>query len=962
MSTAEEIQGVRDQIEEVAARIKSLSLSFANARCIAAEYEKRLFSKLVAQLNDSQVPADLPEGEAQVPALSQDWNRFLQNPWAAEQASLSKQLSLGQLDRIRIGTFVELPGALDCKGSNLHSVVHQQGAVSSSYAATAPFMLGPVAIVIRHDSKTEQEAKSLASSLVLRIALALPHNSTFTFLDPIGHGQSFRMCQNLKSTNGVEADVSNGLRAVVERMKHINMEVVGLDGSFVLMDETRLSREHFEFIFVADYPTGFDRRSVEHVHALCRGGANAGKHLVVLHNSDVTPNGFENDDALHSPFVIDLRSSCKGMPENFRFDPDCPPSPNDQRALYERIGDSAPERTSLDWEDHFNLPTSEWWTEDASRCLRAPIGRGNKELELLFGVNKENEPCVHGIMAGQPGSGKSNLYHILILSLATRYSPDELGLYLVDGKRGVVFAPYVSLPHAKVVALNSPAELSRNVLDELIRKMEERYDLFRQENVEDLAEYRKEMSSQRRSVDRLPRLLLLVDEFKELWEDDSGEEASSKILKIAEQGRAAGIHMLLGGHNFKPSGMIKADEILGSFHLRVALAFADPIGEGQAGGFGREGCRLIPTGNNIVGKVLLNACNGQNGHNVTGSIAKYSKDVRDKQIAGFRDKAETLRRKAIQPIVFQCAEKQQLNDDNLFGDIRSDVTWRTSAQRLELFGRSEHEGGFGVTNVADYSGYEIAGFFGRSLAVHGRADIVLRPNPNENVLLVGGDQAERSNCLTAMVLTMASLSPPSQIRFVFAGPLDRGASSKLKEIESRFLRLAGFEVESGFGEDAKSVIESVFAEFESNTSTDLHSQRVVVVVAAPHLIPGFEDIGSVQNKLKQLLDRGPHNFVNTILEIPDSTQLKKVIGFRLGELKLFEHRIALQMSETDSHDLGFKGAACKLESNHPGITYGLSKCMSNGLPAKKFFPYQSIDRDELESIAVELAQRSESVE
>jgi S-DNA-T family DNA segregation ATPase FtsK/SpoIIIE len=94
------------------------------------------------------------------------------------------------------------------------------------------------------------------------------------------------------------------------------------------------------------------------------------------------------------------------------------------------------------------------------------------------------------MLAAMTTSGKSNLYHVLLCGLARRYSPEELNVYLIDGKDGVEFQPYRSLPHARVVALHSEPELSRSVLAELVAEMGRRNELFGKIKVVNVTDYR----------------------------------------------------------------------------------------------------------------------------------------------------------------------------------------------------------------------------------------------------------------------------------------------------------------------------------------------------------------------------------------------------------------------------------------------------------------------------------------
>jgi len=99
----------------------------------------------------------------------------------------------------------------------------------------------------------------------------------------------------------------------------------------------------------------------------------------------------------------------------------------------------------------------ERWQGTTAEEIRVPIGllgaKGKQVLEL------DHRSYVHALITGQTGSGKSNLLHMLISSLAIVYPPDELQMYLIDFKEGVGFKSYAptddglgALPHARAIA------------------------------------------------------------------------------------------------------------------------------------------------------------------------------------------------------------------------------------------------------------------------------------------------------------------------------------------------------------------------------------------------------------------------------------------------------------------------------------------------------------------------------
>src|SRR5262249_13120031 len=137
------------------------------------------------------------------------------------------------------------------------------------------------------------------------------------------------------------------------------------------------------------------------------------------------------------------------------------------------------------------------------------------------------------------------LLHALITNLALYYSPDEVELYLVDFKKGVEFKTYAThqLPHARVVAVESEREFGLSVLQQLDAELKQRGDRFRDAGAQNIAAFREGNGKM-----LTPRILLIVDEFQEFFiEDDRiAQEATLLLDRLVRQGRAFGLHVLLG--------------------------------------------------------------------------------------------------------------------------------------------------------------------------------------------------------------------------------------------------------------------------------------------------------------------------------------------------------------------------------------------------------------------------------
>ena len=364
--------------------------------------------------------------------------------------------------------------------------------------------------------------------------------------------------------------------------------------------------ERFHFIFAADFPNQYDRRAIEALQSIGNTGPAAGTYLFIHYNQDYELPREMSMDGFKNAFYVNPEDGGDFTSLNLQIKTDAAPSADLQAQLFQKLKEAKPPERILDWDSLVGLPQSDWWRESSTKIVETPIGArgGVDKLRIWFGVNNDNQPCAHGMLGAMTGSGKSNLYHVLIGGLAVRYSPEELRLYLIDGKDGVEFQPYRYLPHAEVVSLRSSPELSRSVLAELIAEKERRNAIFARVGVNDFSNYRAKGEPE----GRLPRILLLVDEYQELFEGDRDGIASNYLLQLSQQGRSAGIHMLLASQRFGAAGMLNQTGIFGNLHLLMAMQMKAADVQALTE-FGRRGKALIATCD-LPGKIVVNEKGG----------------------------------------------------------------------------------------------------------------------------------------------------------------------------------------------------------------------------------------------------------------------------------------------------------------------------------------------------------------
>ncbi|MGH9677509.1 MAG: FtsK/SpoIIIE domain-containing protein, partial [Candidatus Acidiferrum sp.] len=328
--------------------------------------------------------------------------------------------------------------------------------------------------------------------------------------------------------------------------------------------------EPYRILVVADFPAGFSDEAARRLMRLAASGPRCGVHFLIATDDDrPLPREFSYGNL---PAAVRLQWHS----QRFRWeDPDFAPFPLELEAapppaiaesLLDQIGEATKlaRRVEVPFE-YIAPPEDQYWTGNCSSALHVPLGRagagGKQVLALGQGTSQ------HVVVAGKTGSGKSTLLHALITNVALSFSPDEVQLYLIDFKKGVEFKTYAThgLPHARVVAIESEREFGLSVLQRLDAEMRHRGELFRAAGVQDLAGFRK-------SGKPLPRILLVVDEFQEFFVEDDrlAQDAAGLLDRLVRQGRAFGLHVLLGSQTLGGAYSL-ARSTIDQMAIRIAL-------------------------------------------------------------------------------------------------------------------------------------------------------------------------------------------------------------------------------------------------------------------------------------------------------------------------------------------------------------------------------------------------------
>ena len=180
-----------------------------------------------------------------------------------------------------------------------------------------------------------------------------------------------------------------------------------------------------------------------------------------------------------------------------------------------------------------------------------------------IGTDLAKQP--HILIAGTTGSGKSGCVNAMLSSVLLHSSPNEVRLVLVDPKR-VELNHYEGIPHLLVPVVTSP-RLAANVLANLIKEMEERYEVMSKVKTRNLTELNRVRIKQGEAP--LPYILCVIDELADLMMVAPADVEDS-IIRLAQKSRAVGIHLVLATQ--RPSADVITGMIKANVPARIAFA------------------------------------------------------------------------------------------------------------------------------------------------------------------------------------------------------------------------------------------------------------------------------------------------------------------------------------------------------------------------------------------------------
>ncbi len=739
-------------------------------------------------------------------------------------------------------------------------------------------------LINAHHSQMEQAIEAAHQILWRLLTGVAPGRTKLTLIDPLGRGQHFTSFMALADhdtslvghrvwttdskieerlgelAHHVEDVLQSSLRDRFERIEDYN-EVAGS------------MAEPYRAVAAIGFPESLSRVGYKHLKALVESGLRCGIFtLLVCDQSRPWPS----DMPLPSGNKL-LRLSvneagqwqleCEGL-EQLPLQPaPCPPV-SMRNELVERIGTAAVEASRVEIPLDTILSTQLEGKGSTDQEIEIAIGSqgANRSLSLDLGEGV----CQHVLIAGKTGSGKSTLLHSIITSGAYRYRPDQLEFYLLDFKKGVEFKPYADsgLPHARVIGIESEREFGRSVLQRLDVELQRRGEQFRSVGVQELSEYR------RASGQSLPRIMLVVDEFQELFvrDDRLAGDCAMLLDRLVRQGRSFGMHVILSSQSLAGAYSLPR-ATLGQMAVRIAMQCSE------------ADAALILSDDNTAARLISRP--GEAIYNDAGGLVEGNQPF---QVAWL---GSTRHREMLQAIAARDQSfAQQLDPPVVFEGNRP---CRWSAAMADSAIRGE-----GATTGA------LRGLLGESVEIGPPLAVELTRNAGRNILLISHADT-RGGVIASMVSSLAKAQPELQVIYFDGARVDDAPSV------APWLEEVGVKVETVKPRDSEQRIMEL-AEMVKRRDDESEDPPTLLVVDPLERFRDFRQDdtfnfslespaggGSGASSLRNLLSDGPSANVFAILSCSNAETFARWLP-RASHHDL-ELRILGRLNATDSSTL-----------------------------------------------------------
>ena len=739
-----------------------------------------------------------------------------------------------------------------------------------------------------------EDAIGAINNIIFRLLSTHPAGKlSFTIFDPVGLGQNFAGLMHLADfeESHINSRIWTQQAQFEEKLAELNEHMEKVIQMYLRNEYETIAEynaqagtiaEKYHILVIASFPVNFSDTAGRRLRNIATSGARCGVYtLIHWDQRNAVPQDFVPDELRKNSVTLVRRESDFAL-ANWRvagskvlLDP--PPSPEFATQFLRDVGQKSKDSNRVEVPFEQIAPKDgQFWSEETTEELRVPIGRSGATKLQYLEIGKATRQ--HGLIAGKTGSGKSTLFHVIITNLALWCSPEQVEFYLVDFKKGVEFKCYASrhLPHAKVVAIESDRQFGLSVLERIDMELRRRGDLFRALGVQDVAGYKRAGGKE-----PMPRSLLMIDEFQEFFvEEDHVSQAAAVLLdRIVRQGRAFGIHVLLGSQTLGGAYTL-ARATLGQMVIRIALQ----CNEADA--------YLIMDQDNPAprllsrpGEGIYNDSAGAIEGNSPFQAVWLPEDVRDKYLVKIRESADHTGKKFPGPFVFEGNAPANVGENGLLNGLLAAKPAKPAAQaRIWL----------GAPN-----------------SIKGPTEAVFQKQSGNNLIVVGQNEEASLSMLAVSLISLSAQYPPGAVRFLL---LDSTVpESPERDFLERIVQAVPHEIVRVKGGDISQAM-NLLAEELKRRSSDEQSSAAGEIFVLIHELQNYKklrqedefsfsstDAASPATVLLNVISEGPAHGMHVIATCDSYNNVNRFLGRK--NLSEFEMRVLFQMSASDSASL-----------------------------------------------------------
>ncbi|TWT43285.1 FtsK-like domain-containing protein [Botrimarina hoheduenensis] len=776
-------------------------------------------------------------------------------------------------------------------------------------------------LLITAEGEGRARGVELLRLMMLRFLTAMPPGKVrFTILDPVGLGDNFQSFMHLADADEqlIAGRIWSESRDIEEQLTRLTSHLETVLQKYLRSEYETIHEynamagevaEPFQVLVIAGFPTNFTESAARRLVSLVTGGPRCGVFtLLGVDAGRRLPADFHLDDLKTQAAWLDWEASRSAFVWRYPAFEQLPLVLDEEPAA-ERMIDTlkkagAAAKAAVKVEVPFSVvapPDGCYWDKTCADELLVPVGRAG--ANRLQNVRLGKGTSQHLLVAGKTGSGKSTFLHALVTSAALHYGPDEVEFYLIDFKKGVEFKSYAThrLPHARVIAIESEREFGLSVLERLDEELKRRGERFRAAGVQNLADFRAA-----NPTNPTPRLLLIIDEFQELFvEDDKLASESSLLLdRLVRQGRAFGMHVLLGTQTLSGAYTL-ARSTLGQIAVRVALESSEADAHLILSDERNTAARFLSR----PGEAIYNAQNGLITANEPFQVVWLPDRERSVWLDALDERRHRLELPLPEQVVFEGNAPADPQTNRQLAAALDDLP-EEDRQPARCPGRA---------------------WLGAAVAIKPATHVDFTRRAGTNLLVVGSDEPDALGTLAAAVVSLHASDPAALVTIIdTARPGEAGHGVWQKVVA------AG-------GENAQRQEEAELAATLAELVEEMKRREAEPSVAAvPHYVVlynagrlrelrrsdddyGFGGYGSSSETpptpdklLGDLLRNGPAVGLHTLVWCDSYKAVTRL--FDRQTLREFALRVALQLSAADSSNLIDTPAASDLRL-HRALLY-----------------------------------------